>query len=134
MLTLGAISFISGPSAAPWSFTVTVQSSRSLLLSWTPPPEENRGGTIQGYRVDILEVETGTRQQYTTGQSVKRYQATMLHPYYNYQCKVAAYNSAGTGPYTSVVSRTTLEDGKHLIITRYMNVSKCESCGSSSIT
>ena len=108
---IDTISFISVPSAAPQSFTVTVQSSRSLLLAWTPPPEGNTGGTIQGYRIDILEVESGTRRQFTTGQSVTRYQATMLHPYYNYQSKVAAYNSAGTGPYTGVVSRTTLEDG-----------------------
>lgn len=114
MLTFGTITFISGPSAAPRSFSVTVQSSRSLLLTWTPPPQENSGGTIQGYRIDILEVETGTRLMYTTGQSVMRYQATMLRPYHNYQCKVAAYNSAGNGPYTSVVPRTTLEDGKHL--------------------
>ena len=103
----------SGPSAAPQSFTVTVQSSRSLLLTWTPPPEGNRGGAIQGYRIIIVEVETRRQLQYSTGQSVTRYQASMLHPYYNYQCKVAVYNSAGTGPYTSVVSRTTLEDGKY---------------------
>lgn len=102
-----------GPTAAPRSFTVTVQSSRSLLLHWTPPPVRNRGGAIQGYKIIIVEAETRRQLQYNTaGLNATSYRATMLRPYHNYQCRVAAYNSAGMGRYTRAVTRITLQDGK----------------------
>jgi len=34
-----------------------------------------------------------------------------LHPYYNYECKVAAHTIAGTGPYTQAVIVQTHEAG-----------------------
>ena len=110
--TFYALFTYTGPSASPTLFTVTVQGSRTLRLSWAPPPEGDRNGEIQGYSIEVEEVETGTILRHRTGPSVTSYNATMLHPYYNYNSKVAAYNSAGSGPFTGVVSRQTLQDGK----------------------
>ena len=71
----------------------------------------DRNGVIQGYTVVIEEAETGNRLLHNTGGSITAYQASMLHPYYTYSCKVAAYNSAGTGPFTEEDSLRTSQDG-----------------------
>ena len=35
-----------------------------------------------------------------------------LHPAYNYQCRIAAFNSAGIGPFSDTVTATLPEDGR----------------------
>jgi len=39
-----------------------------------------------------------------------------LHPYYNYECKVAAHTIAGTGPYTGAVIVQTHEAGLNIFL------------------
>ena len=73
----------------------------SLILSWEPPVQELRNGIIQQYTVIIIEEETGrviSLSTRDTGLNV-----TSLHPYYTYNCTIAAATSAGTGPFSSPV-------------------------------
>ena len=97
------------PTAAPDDFTITVLDSMSLQLSWSPPPTEHRNGEILEYRIRIVEVETGREMQYNSTSTSMT--ASPLHPYYSYQCRVAAVTTAGIGPFTTVVEQRTDQDG-----------------------
>lgn len=80
-----------------------------LRLSWTPPPSGQQNGEIQGYTVEIDNEETGSELlSNTTSTSLS---VSSLHPYYTYQCRVAAFNSVGLGPFSNVVSRKTAQAG-----------------------
>ena len=105
-------SLLAVPTAPPQSFTVTVLGPRSLRLSWIPPPSDQQNGDILGYTVTIASVETGREEESNTTST--SYSASSLHPYYTYQCKVAAFTSVGLGPGSSVVSRRTRQAGKFL--------------------
>ena len=100
------------PTASPENLTVVVLDSRSLRLSWNPLAAEHQNGDVLGYRITITAVETGTASQYnSTSTSLT---ISELHPYYTYQCKVAAFNSAGVGPFTTVVEKMTDQDGMYV--------------------
>ena len=100
------------PTAPPQSFTVTVLGPQSLRLSWTPPPSNQQNGEILGYTVTVANVETGREEESNTTST--SYLASSLHPYYTYQCKVAAFTSIGLGPFSRVVSQRTRQAGKFL--------------------
>ena len=105
-------SVLTVPTAPPQSFTVTVLGPRSLRLSWTPPPSDQQNGEILGYTVTVANVETGREEESNTTST--SYSPSSLHPYYTYQCKVAAFTSVGLGPFSGVVSRRTRQAGKFL--------------------
>jgi receptor-type tyrosine-protein phosphatase Q len=73
----------------------------SLILSWEPPVQELRNGIIQQYTVMIIEQETGR----VISRSIRdtRLNVTSLHPYYTYNCTIAAATFAGTGPFSPAV-------------------------------
>ena len=83
--------------------------SRSVALSWNPPPPEDQNGILRFYTVNITELETGRIIQHTT--PTTSLQVPLLHPYYTYQWKVSAY-TVGEGPYTNISTVTTPEDGQ----------------------
>ena len=97
------------PTASPENLTVVVLDSRSLRLSWNPLPAEHQNGEVLGYSITITAVETWTSSQYNS--TSKSLTISELHPYYTYRCRVAAFNSAGVGPFTTVVEKTTDQDG-----------------------
>ena len=87
-------------------------SSTIITLFWDPPPADARNGIITRYRINITEVETERpilRFSSTTSVNV-----TSLHPYYTYNCAIAAETIIGAGPYTSVITVVTLQDGNPL--------------------
>ena len=73
-------------------------------LSWDPPPSDQINGIIQGYRINITELNTGAVSQYIAEGT----QAVIgpLHPHYNYNFTVVAFTLVGHGPTTYVVLRT----------------------------
>ena len=96
------------PSTAPVGLSGTVVSSTSLLLSWSAPLDDTHNGVIVLYTVFVVEIDTGmTFYHNTTKTSLA---LTSLHPYYQYECSVAAV-TVGYGPYTSVFSLRTEQDG-----------------------
>ena len=98
------------PETPPLQFRVEATDSQTLVLSWEPPNSEYQNGIITNYTVNIIEMETGIVHQNVTGNT----SITVFpqHPYYTYNCSVAARTSAGLGPFT--LSRTIQmpEDGK----------------------
>ena len=80
-----------------------------MFLEWDPPPPDQINGVLQGYRINISEIETGDVLQHV----VNRAEAIIgsLHPYYTYYFTVIAFTEVGGGPTTHVTVRTD-EDGQ----------------------
>ena len=89
----------------------TATDSRTLLMSWVLPPFEHQNGIIREYQVNITERETGRTYYLTT--AATSLTVPSLHPFYTYDCKVAAFTIA-QGPYSEKLSITMPEDGRSL--------------------
>ena len=87
--------------------------STAIFLSWDPPPEEHQNGEIDFYIVLCTEVNSGglltVHTVLTTNITL-----TALHPYYTYNCNVSAF-TVEHGPFSDILSTTTLEDGENTI-------------------
>ena len=110
------------PSAPPQGFTGSNQSSTAIFLSWTLPPAIDINGVIQYYTVQLDEVWTGrTLTFHPVSHNIS---VRVLHPYYVYHCRVAAFTVA-LGPFTSNLQIVTGEDGKqHLYTVFYSSQTK----------
>ena len=100
--------FVIAPTLAPEGVVMTAIDSRTLLVSWVPPPFEHQNGIIREYRVIITERETGMAYHLTT--AATSLTVPSLHPFYTYICTVAAFTIA-EGPYSLEVNITMPEDG-----------------------
>ena len=99
------------PSAAPQNIEGYASGSTSIYLSWSPLPNKHHNGRIRGYYIHVREVDTGTETRHTsTGLQTTIYQ---LHPYYTYECRVAAY-TISEGTLSQPFTITTDEDSKLL--------------------
>ena len=100
------------PESPPRNVRVSSVTSRSLVLSWATLRAEEWNGNRGGFILDIVELKSNrsiiTRNISTTSSVI-----SSLHPSYSYLCKIAAYNSAGTGPFSSIMW-TLPEDGMSL--------------------
>ena len=77
---------------------------------------DHQNGQIVEYRINITEVNTGTvfeRVSTTTSLVI-----SSLHPDYVYQWIVTAV-TIGVGPYTSISTIRTPEDGRQIKIVKY---------------
>ena len=90
------------PSGSPQDIQAEAQDSRSLLLSWSPPPAEERNGDIVGYRVNLTEEETGHTTHHLTTQPLLSLDS--LHPFYSYSYTLTALTALGPGPYSTPAS------------------------------
>ena len=97
------------PSAAPGNLQVTLISSYSVHLQWSPPPLEHRNGIIRRYDIVLSQLNLESRVQQST--STESITIRGLKAYTTYKCKVAAYTTA-LGPFSSEVQNRTHEDGK----------------------
>ena len=66
-------------------------------MFWQPPTPADQNGIIQGYRLEILEVETDSMTQINT--SALNATIGTLHPFYSYKNRVAAFTIA-LGPFS----------------------------------
>ena len=98
------------PETPPLQFRVEATDSRTLVLSWDPPNSEYQNGIITNYTVIIVEMETGIVHQNVTSNT--SFTAFPQHPYYTYNCSVAARTSEGLGPFTLSRAVQMPEDGK----------------------
>ena len=92
------------PGGPPSNTTGMTLNSTHVYLTWDPPPADQINGIIQGYRINITELDTGEMSQYTAEDT----EASIgpLHPHYNYNFSIVAFTSVGHGPTTFVVVRT----------------------------
>ena len=84
--------------------------SRTLTLTWNPPPTEDHNGIIREYHIDITETETGEMFRLTSTVTFLAVQS--LHPYYTYLCAVSAYTVL-EGPYSLDVAIQMPVDGRN---------------------
>ena len=102
------INFSTAPSSPPLSLMGSSQSSTIIDLSWDPPPAIDINGVLQYYSIRVIESETSRSWSFVHVEP--EITVGSLHPYYNYDCKVAAY-TVGLGPYTNITLVQTHEAG-----------------------
>ena len=111
------------PSSSPSDVTVTAASSTSLTLQWALLSAEEWNGDQRGFTISIVELESSQMMSVVVRTSASTsYTVSSLHPFYNYQCSIAAYNSAGTGPYSDTVSVMLPPDGETMSHACHMHV------------
>ena len=131
------------PTEVPGNVNVTVESSRSIMLTWDRPSQEQENGLLVRYHVIVIEtqinytddgVEITGMQRYlnrTYNVSVGRAQLIdSLHPDYNYTVRIAAATEPGIGPFSDAITVRTEMDGKFeekSPILWYLNLSVCHT-------
>ena len=86
--------------------------SSAILLSWQHPESQGRNGIIISYAVMLRDLSTSQVLEYFRVGTHIDILITSLHPYYEYECTVAAATALGRGPFAPVVTIRTEEDGK----------------------
>ena len=74
-------------------------------MTWIPPPEEEQNGVIRSYRIYVTELLTEIVQEILTEEDARIHVVNHLHPYYTYECKIAAF-TIGLGPTASTQTTT----------------------------
>ena len=104
---------IVAPSQPPSQFNVTVESSTSITASWRLPPEGSRHGIIKGYKLFYKKKGSDSVTFLTLNNIKTSEKVTELDKYTKYEFQVLAFTSAGDGPNSSTVFKTTMEDGEN---------------------
>ena len=116
------IYFLLVPNAPPTLNAFTNVGTTNFTINWSPPPPQSQNGVITSYVIDI----TGDPFPYigpalilTTDGSypdvaAKSLEVTGLENDNEYTIRIAAVNSEGTGPYTTVDTQRTYQDSKFI--------------------
>ena len=91
-------------------------SSSSIRLTWAAPIPEEQNGIIQAYHITVTELETGGVLIFQTDETATLMIINSLHPFYTYNCTVAAY-TIGLGPSTYAEVQTFSERKNYSCIT-----------------
>ncbi|XP_028664324.1 LOW QUALITY PROTEIN: cell adhesion molecule DSCAML1 [Erpetoichthys calabaricus] len=103
------------PDGPPMEVTLLPMTSQSIRVTWKAPKKELQNGVIRGYQIGYRENGPGSNGQYSivemkaTGDS-EVYTLDNLKKFAQYGVVVQAFNRAGTGPSSSEINATTLED------------------------
>ncbi|NXI02798.1 DSCL1 protein, partial [Pachycephala philippinensis] len=103
------------PDGPPMDVTLQPITSQSIQVTWKAPKKELQNGVIRGYQIGYRENSPGSNGQYSivemkaTGDS-EVYTLDNLKKFAQYGVVVQAFNRAGTGPSSSEINATTLED------------------------
>ena len=100
--------FSTVPSGPPQDVQGLTTDSRTVLLSWNPPPLEQHNGIIREYHINVTEVDTG--REFGMISTITSIYITSLHPYYNYNFSVAAF-TVGIGPFSEPLALRMPQDG-----------------------
>ncbi len=100
------------PSTAPGGLTIIATSPRTIVIRWSVLADEEWNGNSIGFKIEIIEAESGSTRLRTVGnRAATSTTISSLKPYYTYHCRLAAFNSVGTGPYVNN-SITLPQDGE----------------------
>ncbi|CDQ98880.1 unnamed protein product [Oncorhynchus mykiss] len=105
------------PDGPPMDVILQPMTSQSIRVTWRAPRKELQNGVIRGYQIGYRENGPGSNGQYSivemkaTGDS-EVYTLDNLKKFAQYGVVVQAFNRAGTGPSSTEINATTLEDGK----------------------
>ena len=108
------MSFLSAPSAAPTSVSVSEVTSSSITVQWGAVDCIHRNGDITGYSVRYGVQGSGSTQTVSiSGGGATQTVISGLTASTTYTIEVAAVNSAGTGVYSSLKNQLTLGNSIH---------------------
>lgn len=96
------------PDAPPLNVHGYAQSTTLIVVSWNPPPIIYINGVIAYYVTNVKETETG--RSWTIFAVDTTVHIGALHPYYNYETRVAAH-TIGVGPFSDAITVRTLAAG-----------------------
>lgn len=99
------------PSGPPTRVAVSALSSTSISVSWDLPLRQDRNGDITGYVINVTNLDSGVIQQFTAAMATN-ITISNLRPFTIYVTTVSAQTAVGMGPFSSVSSVQTLEDGR----------------------
>uniref|UniRef100_A0A671KSR7 Down syndrome cell adhesion molecule-like protein 1 homolog n=1 Tax=Sinocyclocheilus anshuiensis TaxID=1608454 RepID=A0A671KSR7_9TELE len=103
------------PDGPPMDVILQPMTSQSIRVTWKAPKKELQNGVIRGYQIGYRENGPGSNGQYSivemkaTGDN-EVYTLDNLKKFAQYGVVVQAFNRAGTGPSSSEINATTLED------------------------
>ena len=116
------------PTEAPQNVSLTIESSRSVMLTWERPSLEEENGLLVRYHVVVIETQIHYMDDGTeiTGMQIflnRTYNISegrnqlidMLHPDYNYTVSIAAATEPGIGPFSDFITKRTGMNGEFLI-------------------
>ena len=86
------------PSGPPLGLSGELISTTSYRLFWNPPTPMDRNGVVRSYFISCSPLEGGKAFSHSVTES--NITLTELHPFYTYECRVAAV-TIGIGPYTA---------------------------------
>ena len=94
--------FSAVPSAAPANFSLVSQMPTSVTVTWEPVLCMYRNGLIIGYVIKYKELNNDLVGNKTiAGDNMRMFEITGLKSSTQYEIKIAAMNSVGTGPFTN---------------------------------
>ena len=106
------ISFNSAPSDSPGELKVNHRLPTIAKLSWTPVPKDKQNGVITGYTVYVVGADSTSRREIPIEKGdATTVEISNLTPFTSYNFSISAKTRAGSGPVTTVSSRTP-EDGE----------------------
>ncbi|XP_063799678.1 cell adhesion molecule DSCAML1 isoform X4 [Pseudophryne corroboree] len=103
------------PDGPPMDVTLQPLTSQSIQVTWKAPKKELQNGVIRGYQIGYRENGPGSNGQYSivemkaTGDG-EVYTLDNMKKFAQYGVVVQAFNRAGTGPSSTEINATTLED------------------------
>ena len=95
------------PSASPLSVSITVVDSKSLFMTWFPPPVLDHNGIIRSY---LIKISTNSNMELSFSTQLTVFNTSVLKPYTSYSVQVAAV-TVDTGPFSLPQNVTTQQDG-----------------------
>ena len=99
------------PSSPPLRVVGEAVNAERIFLSWDLPEPAGRNGIVTGHSIRVLEVPTNQVSSYNLTNHTD-FLINNLHPYYDYQCSVAAVTVVGAGPFSEPVTVRTNESGE----------------------
>ena len=105
------------PTGVPLNQLGLAVNSTAIIFTWDHPAIDSRNGIITGYSLLLVELTTNSTTLHSqTGAHIEVVIGN-LHPYYDYECQIAAETSVGRGPYGLPFITRTLQDGELNLIT-----------------
>ena len=105
---------LSEPHSPPTSVQIVSTDSRAATVSWQPPVPGDRNGIITHYILVLKNLDFTVDDVITNvSGSLLTYTVSDLEEYSTHECRIAAGTIIGTGPYSSPIELTTLQDGNY---------------------
>lgn len=104
------------PSAAPQAVSgMPYKDSRSIKVTWKPPPKDQQNGEIQGYKIFYVKNEKSQTDQDAKSVSVEAEEIVLgeLEIFTEYKIWVIAFTTVGDGPRSQPIRVWTNEDGRY---------------------